>query len=322
MGRGSFNGSSAPAYDSDAAAWFTAVASAGGTITSANKTAFNTAIVAMKAPLSYATSDSIWNHIVLGGFTIGVSNLAGALVPFRNTASSTLMNNGFSDGTGIAGSGSYNRLVGLGGDGATTYVDTGIDNASNAQLGNTPNGRHFFAYTTQGVNNGGQVLGGSPPPRPRSTGVTGMSFVGGAIPPPISGYPVMYFGDPNNGTSIQGTQAFILNDGGFGMNNLGIVFANSNAIGPSGSQTVPNQSQSISYSPATGGYGSGNLRLMGGGSLPDNATYANYTIGFYSLGTAFPTTNTYGINYPNNTDALCVFNGIISTLISTIKANG
>jgi hypothetical protein len=117
--------SSGPSYDTDAAAYFTAVASAGGTITTANKTAFNTAFLSMKSTTLYDGS-SLWSKIGQGYFFIGqeTSSLTGLVVPFKGTYnSSNAVNNNFT---------SYSKTAGLAGNGSSTYIDTGINNNNNS----------------------------------------------------------------------------------------------------------------------------------------------------------------------------------------------
>jgi hypothetical protein len=117
--------SSGPTYDPDATAYFANVASAGGTITTANKTAFNTAFLSMKSTLLYDGS-SLWSKIGQGYFFVGQeeSSLTGLMVPFvSNYYAGNAVNNNFT---------SYTKTGGLVGDGVSTYINTGINNNINA----------------------------------------------------------------------------------------------------------------------------------------------------------------------------------------------
>lgn len=59
-GAGSVISSGAPSYDTDAAAWFAAVVTAGGTVSTPRKIAVNSLIIALKADGSWALSDDFW----------------------------------------------------------------------------------------------------------------------------------------------------------------------------------------------------------------------------------------------------------------------
>jgi hypothetical protein len=121
LGRGSFQGSSGSSYDPDATTYFANVATAGGTITTANKTAFNTAFLSMKSTTLYDGS-SLWSKIGQGYFFVGqeTSSLMGLMVPFKsNYYSGNAVNNNFT---------SYTKTGGLVGDGVSTSINTGINN--------------------------------------------------------------------------------------------------------------------------------------------------------------------------------------------------
>jgi hypothetical protein len=120
-----------PTYDSDAQIWFDAVTANGGDISTANKTAFNTAFLSLK-------SAGLWNNMVLAGFLCGVNNKSGINVPIVNRSSATISNNGFLDSD-------YSRLLGLKGDGLTKYLSTTLSN-NDSNL--DPNNRHLYAYVT------------------------------------------------------------------------------------------------------------------------------------------------------------------------------
>ena len=134
-------GSSGPApYDPDALLWFAAVEATGANFGSSpasittNKTAFNTAFVNLK-------SAGIWDTIRQACFLIGPSTYQGALVNIKLTGNPTNAN---------FGSGDYNRLTGLKGNGSNKYLDTGITDDSIPQ-----NDLHI--YTT--LSNEGTALG-------------------------------------------------------------------------------------------------------------------------------------------------------------------
>jgi hypothetical protein len=113
--------SSAPSYDPDAAAWFDAVASTGGTITTANKIAFNTAFLSMKSTTLYDGS-SVFDRIYQGYFFVGQESITNGLVtPFGNYI------NNFGGGVNYNFT-SYTKTGGLVGNGVNTYIDTQINN--------------------------------------------------------------------------------------------------------------------------------------------------------------------------------------------------
>jgi hypothetical protein len=114
--------SSAPFYDINAQAYFNAVSSNGGTITTANKTAFNTAFLSMKSTTLYDGS-SLWSKIYQGYFFVGQENIVGLVTPFGNNIIGGGVNYNFT---------SYTKTGGLVGDGVSTYIDTQINNNDNA----------------------------------------------------------------------------------------------------------------------------------------------------------------------------------------------
>jgi hypothetical protein len=106
-------GSVSPSYDPDAQAWFSAVEATGSTITSTNKTAFNTAFLSLK-------SNNIWDKIAQGCFFVGIDGadpLTGAFTPFKTPAGITPTNVDFTTSD-------YNRLTGILSDGGFNIPST------------------------------------------------------------------------------------------------------------------------------------------------------------------------------------------------------
>jgi hypothetical protein len=132
-----FVGPSGPSYDPDAADWFNRVASAGGTITDDNKTAFNTAFLSLKSTLARESTATLWDHVGVGYFLMGQESFTnGLFVPF--------VGNGFNytNYGPIAWnpatnfnyvSGDYNKVTGLIGDGTTKYIQ--VDQLPNSATG-------------------------------------------------------------------------------------------------------------------------------------------------------------------------------------------
>jgi hypothetical protein len=144
-------GPSGPSYDPDAQAWFTAVEAAGGSITSQNKTAFNTAFVSIKTTAIYNDNPSqagyLWDYIGVGYFLIGQESFGnGLFIPFGGPALSA-PSGGWAQATPYSYTSSdYNKLTGLIGDGASKYFS--IDQLNNNRTGDwTPTGGTRMAYT-------------------------------------------------------------------------------------------------------------------------------------------------------------------------------
>jgi hypothetical protein len=114
--------SSSPSYDIDAAAYFNAVASSGGTITTANKTALNTAFLGIKST-TLNDGSSLWSKIYQGYFFVGQESISNGLVtPFGSNIIGGGVNYNFT---------TYTKTRGLVGDGVSTYIDTQINNNDN-----------------------------------------------------------------------------------------------------------------------------------------------------------------------------------------------
>jgi len=162
--------SSGPApYDPDALAWFAAVAANGSTITTANKNAFNTAILDMKGLIAGSTNNpngtNFFSSFAQACFLVGVEGnnaLSSIFIPFINTTGVSPINNNFT-------SSDYNKLIGLSQRGSeissdNRYIDTQI---SNNDATNLPRyNRHTLVYVNglatppTGVATLGSVYGG------------------------------------------------------------------------------------------------------------------------------------------------------------------
>lgn len=108
--RMSMTASTGVSYETEAATYFAAIATAGSTITTANKAAVNAFIAGCKA-------DGIWNAIKASCLLAGPDSLAGALVPLVGTAPTN---------NGPFVPGDYSRTTGLIGNGTSKFLDTGI----------------------------------------------------------------------------------------------------------------------------------------------------------------------------------------------------
>lgn len=140
------NNGSGPSYDPDALDWFNRVESAGGTITNANKTAFNTAFLSLKS--TQFNSVPLWNYVNQGYWLIGQESLTnGLMVPFYRSDVSggsavwgqNATNNNFT---------TYTKTGGIVGDGATTGITTTVNNnnQTNWPLIDASDGRMCYVY--------------------------------------------------------------------------------------------------------------------------------------------------------------------------------
>jgi hypothetical protein len=162
-------GASGPSYDPDAATWFAAVEANQSTITPANKSAFNTAILDMKGLIVGSSNNpnqtNFFSSFAQACFLVGVEGtnaLSSIFIPFINTTGVSPINNHFT-------SSDYSKLVGLSQRGSQTsgdnrYIDTQI---SNADATNLPRyNRHTLVYVnglatpTSGTATLGSVYGG------------------------------------------------------------------------------------------------------------------------------------------------------------------
>jgi len=137
-------------YDADAATYFAAIATAGSSITTANKDAVNAFIVGCKA-------DSIWTAIKASCLLAGPDDLTGALVPLVGSAPT---NTNFV-------SGDYSRTLGLTGNGSTKYL-----NSNRAATADPQNDVHIAVWaTTLETTNNRYYIGAS------ASGVTGATGI-------------------------------------------------------------------------------------------------------------------------------------------------
>jgi len=137
--------SSAPSYDPDAASWFDVVAAAGGTITRANKIAFNTAFLSIKSTILYDGS-SLWDKIRSAYFFVGQESINNSLfIP------SIAANPNFYGGVNYNFT-SYTKTGGLVGDGVSTYIDTQINNNDDSDW---PIDDRFVYVNCSNTNQGG-----------------------------------------------------------------------------------------------------------------------------------------------------------------------
>jgi hypothetical protein len=115
--RMSMTASTGVSYETEASTYFAAIATAGSTITTANKAAVNAFIVGCKA-------DGIWTAIKASCLLAGPDSLAGALVPLVGAAPTN---------NGPFVSGDYSRTTGLVGDGLTKQLDSNYNPSVLAQ---------------------------------------------------------------------------------------------------------------------------------------------------------------------------------------------
>ena len=156
--KNSLTGGAFPTFDPDAQAWFSAVEATGSTITSTNKTAFNTAFLSLK-------SNNIWDRIAQGCFFVGIDGanpLTGAFTPFKTISGTTPTNVNFTTSD-------YNRLTGIIQDGGeniagTKFIDTGVLNVS-GEFDENPayplNDRHALLYNSRNLASESKYLIGS-----------------------------------------------------------------------------------------------------------------------------------------------------------------
>ena len=124
---------SSRAYSPEATDYFARIATAGSSITTANKTAVNAFIVGCK-------SDGIWTAIKSSCLLAGPDDLTGALVPLVGTAPTNV---NFL-------SGDYSRTTGLVGDGTTKYLNSNRNNNADPQ-----NNQHLAVRVTSANTTGG-----------------------------------------------------------------------------------------------------------------------------------------------------------------------
>ena len=301
-------GSSGPTYDTDAAAWFAAVAANGGTITTANKTAFNTAFLALKSTNS-ADGNSLWSHINQGYWFVGQESLTtGLFVPFYNTNTGSGLqpidanpatNNGFSN---------YSKTAGLTGNN-TTSIQPAISNNSSGWPVST---RHLYGYFKNVSGKLGTPVGGlvtrtgSGPTA--NTNYIGMAQAGWDSSGRWYGNVAMNYGQKNVAGSValgNTSSGFSASDGGWGIiSNTGSGAYNIRG----GSDTALFADFYNSYTSGTATLNSSQIYFNNGGASTGGATIA-----FASIGTGFYTP----ISTDGTTDFLLIDN-IVSTLISSL----
>jgi hypothetical protein len=270
-------------YDSDAQAWFNAIATAGGSITTANKTAFNTAFLALKA----GGSAALWPNLVLGGFLCGVSDGTGGAgtgvqaaitCPIKNAGSYSTTNSGFS-------STDYTILGGLVANGTGTITST-LDNTDSIFGSN--NDRHLYCYTPNftSLNPAGYLMWS----KKSSNGTARLS---------ISSYSTTFtlrawIETANNGISTA-TGAYPSLNAGLGAYHNGSIFT----IQAGGTNTATYATQ---YTPVSGTF-----------TIFDSSLTSGFPLSFYAIGGDIPDSG--GIATGGNTSR---YDSIISQLMSSL----
>jgi hypothetical protein len=292
-------GSVGPSYDPDALAWFTAVEATGNTITLANKTAFNTAFLALK-------SNNIWSRITQGCFFVGIDGanpLTGAFTPFKTPTGITPTNVNFTTSD-------YNRLTGIvqdstgGGDQGTKTIDTGVQNHLTTSTENPAlprNDRHILLYNSRNDLNTDQTVGSFF----ASVGGTGTRRCRAELSSPDS------FGEwrlQNNSTfTVTRTQSLAIYNGGKGFmgmcwnsadNAKFYAFENQEMLINGFPVTVP--------TPTTTGIQTGNMFIS------NTSSTGLKRIAFYSLGNALLDNEDAGLGM------LSTYGTIIDTLLSSL----
>jgi len=292
-------GSVGPSYDPDALAWFSAVEATGSTITSTNKTAFNTAFLSLK-------SNGIWNIISQGCFFVGIDGddpLAGAFTPFKTPAEITPTNVNFTTSD-------YNRLTGIvqdsagGGFQGTKTIDTGVQNHLTTSTENPAlprNDRHILLYNSRNDLNDDDIVGSFF----ASVGGTGTRRCRAELSAPdVTGQ----WRFQNNSISLN-TQLQLLNinNGGrgfMGMNYSNTTFENFHAFE---NQEMQINGFSVSVgSPASTAIQTGNMFIS-----PTTSTGLK-RIAFYSLGNALFDDGDGALGM------LSTYGTIINTLLSSL----
>jgi hypothetical protein len=149
--KATLTGGAFPNVDPDALAWFSAVEATGSTITPTNKTAFNTAFLALK-------SNNIWDKITQGCFFVGIDGdnpLTGAFTPFKSPVGIVPANTNFTTSD-------YNRLTGIVVDGGNTgsgvyksstkSINTLVKNRDTSTVDNPNfplNNRHLLVFNSR-----------------------------------------------------------------------------------------------------------------------------------------------------------------------------
>jgi hypothetical protein len=282
--------SSAPSYDPDASAYFNAVSASGGTITTANKTAFNTAFLSMKSTTLYDGS-SLWSKIYQGYFFVGQNDPPsptnnGLTTPFGSNILAYGVNYNFT---------SYTKTGGLVGNGASSYIDTQINNNDNL---NWPTNDRFVYVNCSNTNQGGF----SGPFGVANSGSRKLDLSGGFS----AG---LYTYKAYNDDSVP-TPATTSGGGG---NGFGLISTHSSGGFPN-CYIASTPVIGLNGTPATGGLVNSNL-LLGACSTGSAAflNYGNQNMRFAAIGYGI-----YGMGNGFDPQAFQALDSIVATLISSI----
>jgi hypothetical protein len=291
-----FGESAAPSYDPDALAWFSAVEATGNTITSTNKTAFNTAFLALK-------SNDIWDRITQGCFFVGIDGanpLTGAFTPFKTPTGITPTNVNFITSD-------YNRLTGIvqdsTGDGVqgTKTIDTGVQNHLTTTTENPSlprNDRHILLYNSSNNLSNDQLVGSFF----ASVGGTGTRRCRVERSSPEWRF-------QNNSTSTTTrTQSLNINSGGKGF--MGMCW---NSSDNAKFYAFENQEILISGFPVTVSTPSTTAIQTGNMFISNTPSTGSKRIAFYSLGNALLDNGDAGLGM------LSTYGTIIDTLLASLS---
>jgi hypothetical protein len=293
-------GSAPPAYDPDAQAWFSAVEATGNTISSANKSVFNTAFLSLK-------SNDIWDRITQGCFFVGIDGsnpLAGAFIPFKTPSGVTPSNVNFTTSD-------YNRLTGIvqdspgGGTRGTKTINTGVQNHLTTSTENPSfprNNRHIMLYNSRNDLNNDTTIGSFF----SAVGGTGSRLFRADLSAPDQ-FAQWRFSNSSNLTNTQ-NQLLNITNGGRGL--MGMCYSNTTNAK---FYAFENQKMLIdgfsitAPTPATTLIQTGNLYIS-----PIQATGLK-RIAYYSLGIAFADQEDGGLGM------LGTYGSIINTLLSSLS---
>jgi hypothetical protein len=210
--------------------------------------------------------NSLWSHINQGYWFIGQESLTdGLFVPFYNTnTGSGLQPINTASATNINFS-TYTKTGGLVGNGATTYVDTGVNNNNNAAW--PTRYRHGFVYATNTNNNYGGIFG--------TENVTGSGRTIGLIGPVNIPTSQTSNGYARNESGVTATIGFITptSDGAWGIVNTA---ANSPvALGTNGANYIT----TVGVNPATTNLTNGIILIGRTAGLTSQANFQAFTMG-------------------------------------------
>jgi hypothetical protein len=285
------NSSSSPIYyDPDAAAWFSAITAAGGSISTANKAVFNTAFRELKGLIANSSSNpsqlNLWGSIAQAGFLCGVdlggTGLAGVLPPIKGGI--TVTNNNFVTSD-------YGRLSGLGNRsgaaGSNKYINlnrqTNASSVTNSYGAEGNNNKHIYTRVLQwnakpnSVNQDNQqLLIGSVQPLNSNKGVAVQDKT--SAPNPYTG---VYFGCFNSTASdVLIDTTSIPTSGPF---SFGTARNNSSTA-----DLYDTAKGLLSSQPSNSGTNGAQTYLSGAGTAQGGVNYAVSNFGFYSVGAYLP----------------------------------